>query len=112
MADAKSELYELKRLEAVPTKNSGRGKFEKGDGIIYSPFGDPLITVDVKESNKSFGLSESVWVKTTTDAKKNNTEPSLAVVLGEAEPKTRLVVISEVLFKEMKEAWLEKYYGD
>lgn len=112
MADAKSELYELMRLDAVPTKNSGRGHFGKGDGVIYSPTGDPLITIDVKETNKSFGLSESVWVKATTDAKKNNTEPTLKVVIGAEEPKIRVVVVPEILYNEMKEAWMEKYYGD
>lgn len=112
MADKSSEQYELKRLDAKPTKNSGRGKFEKGDGIIYSPFSDPLFTVDIKETYRSFGLTEAVWAKVTTDAKKNITEPLLKVVIGEQEPKDRLVVMTEVMFLEMIEAWMEKYYGD
>jgi hypothetical protein len=57
-------------------------------------------------------LSEAVWVKVTTDAKKNNTEPLLKPVIGEEEPKTRLVVMTEVMFLEMYEAWSDKYYGD
>ena len=111
MADQKSELYELKRIGAIPTKNSGRSKHEKSDGILYSPFGDPLYSVDIKEANKSFGLTESVWAKITTDAKKNGTEPLAKVVIGESEPKDRLVVMSEVVFLEMYDAWVKKYYG-
>lgn len=112
MADKDSELYEIERLGFTPTKNSGRGHHQKADGIYYSPFGDPLFSVDVKESNKSFTLSESVWAKIATDAKKNRTEPILKPVLGVAEPKDRLVVITESLFLDMLEAWKEKYYGE
>lgn len=109
MADQKSELYELQRLEAIPVKNSGRGKFQKGDGIICSPSGEPVFTVDIKEANKSFTLSESVWAKVSTDAKKNQTVPLLKPVLGAEEPKQRLVIISEDMFLELFEAWSEKY---
>ena len=112
MADQKSELYEVHRLGFSPTKNSGRGAFQKADGIYYSPFGDPLISVDVKEANKSFTLSESVWAKISTDAKKNNTEPLLKPVLGIEEPKDRLVIVREEFFLDLLDAWKEKYFGD
>lgn len=112
MADAQSEIYELKRVGAVPVKNSGRGKFDKGDGIIYSPNGDPLFTVDVKEAGKSFGLSESACLKLNSDAVKNNTYGMFKVVIGNEEPKMRMMVVSEAIFKEMYDAWQEKYYGE
>lgn len=113
MADKASEHYELKRIDAKPTKNSGRSHFQKGDGIIYSPSGgDPLFTIDVKEYLKNFPLNEKTWAKVTTDAKKNNTEPILKITLGSEEPKTRVVVVSEIMFLELIEAWMEKYYGE
>lgn len=112
MADKSSEQYELKRLGAIPTKNSGRGKWEKADGILYSPFGDSLITVDIKEANRSLGLTEALWAKVTTDAKKNKTEPLIKAVIGEEEPKDRLVILEEKMFLEMYAAWKEKYYPD
>ena len=97
-----SELQELKRLGAVPQPNSGRGKNKKGDGVL-----DDRWIVDVKEYAKAFSLSESVWSKVCTDAAKSNKEPLLKVVLGaEGQPRTRLIVLSEEEFLELKEkAW-------
>lgn len=103
MADARSELYELKRLGAVPQKNSGRGKHDKGDGIL-----DNTWMVDVKEYAKSFGLSMGVWAKTCTDAfRAGSKEPLLKIVLGEENKKVRLVVISETMFIDMKTVYLK-----
>lgn len=104
MADAKSELYELNRLGAVPQKNSGRGKHDKGDGIL-----DDIWMVDVKEYAKSFGLSLGVWAKTCTDAfRAGSKEPLLKIVLGEENKRVRLVVISESMFQDMKAAYLRE----
>lgn len=50
-----SEAQELKRFGAVPQPNSGRGKNNKGDGIL-----DGKWIVDVKEASKSFTLNKSV----------------------------------------------------
>lgn len=105
-----SEAYELSRLGAKPTKNSGRGMFDKADGIIYLGK-EPLLTVDVKEYAESFGVSKKVWAKLTTDARQNRSEPMLFLALGEAEPKTRVVVISEGMFLELLETYQERY-GD
>lgn len=99
MADAKSELNELKRIGATPQKNSGRGKHDKGDGIL-----DNIWLVDVKEYSKTFGLSQDVWAKTSTDAfRAGHKEPMLLVVLGEGNKVIRLVVHSMTDFLEMKE---------
>ena len=73
-----SEAAELKRFGARPQPNSGRGKHNKGDGIL-----DNKYIVDVKESGKTFGLSKKVWAKVCTDAAQSNMEPLLLVVLGE-----------------------------
>lgn len=106
MADAKSELYELSRIGATPQKNSGRGKFAKGDGVL-----DPFC-VDVKESLKSFTLSRAVWAKITGDARQSGLlSPALKVVLGdENEAKMRMMIIDESMFLEMYEAY--KIYND
>lgn len=104
MADAKSELAELKRMGAKPQKNSGRGKHDKGDGIL-----DDTWMVDVKEYETSFGLSIPVWAKTCTDAfKAGQKEPMLKIVLGTGNKKVRLVVISESMFDDMKTAYLNQ----
>lgn len=87
-----NELRELKRLGATPQKNSGRGKFKKGDGVIE----DVGIMVDVKEYAKSFAVSISNWAKVSTDALLQGFDPWLFIVLGEpGQPKTRLVVMTE-----------------
>lgn len=87
---------------ATPIKNSGRGLF-KGDARLF-PF-----TIDYKFSAKSFALSKVVWAKACNDAASNDLDiPAIKVVLGaEDEPKTRLWVIDDRMFKEMLEAWRE-----
>lgn len=109
--NSKSELYELGRIGATPTKNSGRGHHEKADGIIYMDEDHtiPLFSVDVKEYGKSFAVTEKVWAKLNTDAKQNKAEPMFHLAIGELEPKTRLAVISEKMFLELLECYIEKY---
>lgn len=98
-----SELEELKRLGARPQPNSGRGKSNKGDGIL-----DDRWIVDVKEYAKSYSVSRDSWGKICTDAARSNKEPLLAITLGEAGgSRTRLVVISQDEFLELKEAAYE-----
>lgn len=94
-----SEESELKRLGAKPQPNSGRGKHNKGDGVL-----DDKYIVDVKEYEKSYGLSMTTWGKICTDASKSNKEPLLAVTLGpEGGKRVRLVVISQEEFLELKD---------
>jgi len=94
-----SELQELKRIGARPQPNSGRGKHNKGDGVL-----DEKWIVDVKEYEKSYGLSVTSWGKVCTDASKSNFEPLLAVVLGsEGERRIRLMVQDQDDWLEMKE---------
>lgn len=98
MATQKTENYELKRLGAVPQKNSGRGKHDKGDGVL-----DDTWMVDVKEYKEQFGLSQDVWAKTCTDAfRAGQKEPLLLIVLGEGNRSIRLVVHSMEDFLQMK----------
>lgn len=103
MATDKTEKDEIKRFGGKPQKNSGRGKYQKGDAILDN------LTVDVKEYKSTFGLSRSMWSKISTDAFKNGNEPALMVALGENAETIRLWVIGDTLFKEMHGAWLEKY---
>ena len=106
MATDKTERYELSRLGASPVKNSGRGKIQKGDGILYGDSGEAMYTCDVKEYSNSYALSEKNLAKVTADARTNGlTYPMLHVVLGEDEPRTRWVAIPEVAFLEMWEVF-------
>lgn len=100
-----SELGEIKRDGAKPQKNSGRGKHEKGDATL-GPF-----CIDYKEYSEQFGVSRAVWAKISTDAWQVKKLPALRLVLGSDQDttKTRLWVIGDSMFREMLEAWQEKY---
>ncbi|AIW02587.1 Holliday junction resolvase [Streptomyces phage Jay2Jay] len=99
-----TELNEIKRDGATPQKNSGRGQFQKGDATL-GPF-----CYDIKEFAKSFSVSIAVWGKICTDAfRSGNMVPALKLVLGTGDRKTRVWVIGDEMFKEMLEAWEEKY---
>ncbi len=91
-----SERGEISRLKgAKATKNSGRGKIEKGDSF-WGRF-----TVDVKEFTNSFSLSRAVWAKICTDSIKNKgTDPMLLVVL---DGQTRLAVIELAVLEQLLE---------
>ena len=104
MADAKTEAHEIKRFGGKAQKNSGRGAVAKGDATL-GPF-----LLDVKEYEKSYAVSVQNWAKICTDAiKAGRLQPALNVVLGATGSKTRVWVISDAMFKEMLEAWEEKY---
>jgi hypothetical protein len=96
-----SEKGEIKRMGGRPQKNSGRGKIQKGDATL-GPF-----IVDVKEYKKSFGISEDMWAKISTDAFKGDKEPALALVMGDRP--TRLWVIGDQMFHQMLKCWEETY---
>ena len=90
-----SERGEISRLKgAKATKNSGRGRVQKGDAF-YDKF-----TVDVKEYGKSYSLSRDNWAKICMDAMKNKTDPMLLVVL---DGQTRLAVIELAVLEELLE---------
>lgn len=94
-----SEANESKMDGAVLQKNSGRGKYRKGDAVI-----DDFLLVDYKEYKKSFGINKAVWAKVSTDAVLQGYEPSMKLVIGEeGEPKTRLWLIGDSLMKEFLE---------
>ncbi len=98
-----SEEREAERDGAKLHRNSGRGVIEKGDASLG------VFCIDYKEYNNTFGVSKSVWGKATKDALRMRKQPALKLVLGDAEPKVRLWVISDRMFHEMYEAWEEKY---
>lgn len=98
-----SEEREAEKDGATIHRNSGRGVIEKGDARL-GPF-----CIDYKEYAETFGVSRAVWSKVSKDAFKMRRVPALKLVLGTAEPKTRLWVISDSMFHEMYEAWEEKY---
>ena len=104
MPDKKSEEYELSRIDATPTKNSGRGKFQKGDGIIS--YRGANVTVDVKEYKESFGLSRKMVAKLGADSRQNRTDYGIFfVVLGDEEPRQRMVVMTEEMYLDLTEDW-------
>lgn len=99
-----SELNEIKKDGGKAQKNSGRGKIQKGDATL-GPF-----CYDIKEFEKSFGLSKNVWGKVCTDAyRSGRMVPALKVILGAGNEKVRLWVLDDSMFKEMLDAWEEKY---
>lgn len=98
-----SEEKEVKRDGATAQRNSGRGRHDKGDAIL-----DGIFMVDYKEYARSFGISLDVWAKTCTDAfRAGGLEPMLKVILGSGGSKIRLVIISETMFNDMKDAYLQ-----
>jgi hypothetical protein len=103
-----SEADEIKRDGASPVKNSGRSKgIAKGDAIL-----EPFL-VDYKEYGKSFGITKDFWAKICTDAIFNGRrQPALKLVIGEDGPKTRLWVVGDEMFHEMRDAWLQTHGED
>lgn len=93
-----SEKSELKRINAIPHKNSGRGQYKKADGST-----DRFI-VDIKEYSKSISLNQDMWAKIVTDCLRtdNTKNPLLMLVLGESR-KTRLAVIEWEVLEELLE---------
>lgn len=106
MPDKRSELQEVKMIGFEPTKNSGRSKTEKGDAILKIN-GDNAFTLDVKEYAKSYSVSIANWSKICEDALQNQSSPLLKIVLGSQEPRTRLVVMDESIFKMLLNYYLE-----
>lgn len=100
-----SEEIEAKRDGSTLQPNSGRGATKKGDAVLY-PF-----LIDYKEYAKSFSISDAVWGKICKDAITNAImEPTIKVILGaHDEPRTRVWIIGDKMFHEMREAWLDKH---
>lgn len=94
---AVSEKSEARRDGSRLQKNSGRGKYQKGDAIL----GDFL--VDYKEYVKSFSISQASWAKVCTDAIQMKKLPVLKLILGEGNKKTRVAVIEWSVFEELIE---------
>jgi hypothetical protein len=99
-----SERSEIKRDGAKAQKNSGRGKYQKGD----AKWNDFL--VDYKESKISFTLNKDVWAKICTDTFKVSREmhPALKLIIGE-ESKIRLGIIEWTLLEELIKFWEENH---
>jgi hypothetical protein len=98
------EKEEIKRDGGKAQKNSGRGKIQKGDAIL-EPF-----CYDIKEYEKTYGISIDNWSKVCEDAwRSGRREPALKVVLGSRDSKVRLWVLEDDMFHQMREAWIEKY---
>lgn len=89
-----SERSESKRDGSRLTKNSGRGQYEKGDAFL------DVFTIDYKEYEKSFSVSQDVWAKICTDAYRNKSEPALKIILGVGNSKTRLWVVAEHIIED------------
>ena len=100
-----SEIEEIKRDGAVPQKNSGRGKHEKGDATLGS------FLLDYKEYSEGFTVSRSTWAKLFTDAWKVKKLPAFRLVLGppNESKKLRLWVFDDATGREMMKLYEEKY---
>jgi hypothetical protein len=92
-----SEKSEIKRDGAREQKNSGRGKYQKGDAI-WNGF-----VVDYKESAKSVSLNKEMWAKICTDAFRVDSKmhPVLKMIIGEGNSKVRLAVIEWDILEEI-----------
>jgi hypothetical protein len=91
-----SEKSEAIRDGARQQKNSGRGKYQKGDAIWHN------FVVDYKESNSSFTLNKDVWSKICTDTFKvsRDMHPALKLIIGE-NSKIRLAVIEWSILEDL-----------
>ena len=96
-----TERGEAKRDGAKQHKNSGRGKYQKGDSTWHG------FVVDYKEYSKSISISKEIWAKICTDTFKvsRDKHPVLKLILGVDTQKTRLAVIEWAIFEEMVELW-------
>ena len=92
-----AEKDEIKRDGARAQKNSGRGKYQKGDAIM-----EPFL-VDYKEASKSFNLNKDVWAKICTDTFKvsRSLYPCLKVIIGDGNEKVRLAVIEWAYLEDL-----------
>lgn len=98
-----SEKNEIKRDSAVAQKNSGRGKYQKGDAIWQG------FVVDYKESAKSVSLNKDMWAKICTDTFRvnRNFHPALKLIIGEGSSKVRLAVVEWDVLEEMVKSYNE-----
>lgn len=92
-----SEESEIKRDGARAQKNSGRGKYQKGDAILH-PF-----LIDYKEASRSFNLNKDVWAKICTDSFKVSRDlyPCLKLIIGSGNDKIRLAVIEWAYLEDL-----------
>jgi len=95
-----SEKSEAKRDGAKQQKNSGRGKYQKGDARWYS------FIVDYKEAEKSFTMNREIWSKICTDTFKvnRNMHPCLKVIIG-TDSRIRLGVVEWAILEELVKFW-------
>jgi hypothetical protein len=93
-----SERREIARDGAKAQKNSGRGKYQKGDAKMDG------YLVDYKEYEKSFSVSKDVWLKICTDAMRSGKElePVIKLILGKDQGLTRLAIISWEEFERLR----------
>lgn len=98
-----SERSEAKRDGAKQQKNSGRGKYQKGDAQWYN------FVVDYKESSLSVNVNKDMWAKVCTDTFKvnRNMYPVLKLIIGEDNSKIRLAVLEWSILEELVKAWEE-----
>lgn len=98
-----SERSEAKRDGAKQQKNSGRGKYQKGDAQWYN------FVVDYKESASSVNVNKDMWAKVCTDTFKvnRNMYPVLKLIIGEDNSKIRLAVLEWSILEELVKAWEE-----
>jgi hypothetical protein len=99
-----TERSESKRDGAVQQKNSGRGKYQKGDAKWYN------FLVDYKEVNSSFSLNKEVWQKICTDTFKvnRNMHPILKVIMG-SDSKVRLAILEWSTLEDLVKFWEENH---
>ena len=91
-----SEKEQAKKDGARLQKNSGRGKYSKGDARW--PKDNPQYTVDYKEYEKSFTINDKVWAKAYADADRNGDEPVIKLTLN---GRIDIAILDWETFKEL-----------
>jgi len=97
-----SERGEVKRDGAKAQKNSGRGKYQKGDAQWHN------FVIDYKEYGTSYTINQSSWAKICTDTFKvsRDMHPALKLIIGK-EKKTRLAVVEWSVLEDLVKCWEE-----
>ena len=91
------EAAEAKRIGAKIHKNSGRGKYQKGD------MSNDDFVIDAKFAKKTFTLSRDVWGKICSDTLKQDGSKSPMLLLIVGEPPIRLAVIEYDVLEDLME---------
>ena len=95
-----NENREIKKDDARPIKNSGRG-FQKGDAIINDRY-----LVDYKNYTKSFSINLNKWHKHALDSiEAGFLTPCFGVTLNDGDDNVKVAIIPWDEFMRLQESY-------